>query len=52
MTIEYFAKHSGKDEERIASDMERDFYMSAAEAVEYGIVDRILTRNTDGAASK
>ncbi len=52
MTIEYFAKHSGKDLERIASDMERDFYMSAAEAVEYGIVDRILTRNTDGAATK
>jgi len=52
MTIEYFAKHSGKGEERIASDMERDFYMSAAEAVEYGIVDRILTRNTDGAATK
>ena len=52
MTIEYFAKHSGKDEERIASDMERDFYMSAAEAVDYGIVDRILTRNTDGAATK
>ena len=52
MTIEYFAKHSGKDLERIASDMERDFYMSAAEAVEYGIVDRILTRNNDGAATK
>jgi ATP-dependent Clp protease protease subunit len=52
MTIEYFAKHADKDEEKIAADMERDFYMSAAEAVEYGIVDRILTRKGDGATSK
>ncbi len=51
MTIEYFAKHADKDEERIASDMERDYYMSAVEAVEYGIVDRILTRKGDGATS-
>jgi ATP-dependent Clp protease protease subunit len=51
MTIEYFAKHADKDEGRIASDMERDYYMSAAEAVEYGIVDRILTRKGDGATS-
>lgn len=51
MTIEYFAKHADKDTEKIATDMERDFYMSAAEAVEYGIVDRILTRKGDGATS-
>lgn len=48
MTIEYFAKHTDKDVERIASDLERDYYMSAQEAVEYGIVDRILTRKADG----
>lgn len=51
ITIDIFAKHAEKEEERIAQDMERDFYMSAAEAVEYGIVDRILTRSIDGAAS-
>ncbi len=51
ITIDIFAKHAEKDEGRIAQDMERDFYMSAAEAVEYGIVDRILTRSTDGATS-
>ncbi len=45
MTIEYFAKHSGKEEAVVASDMERDLYMSAQEAVEYGLVDRILTRS-------
>jgi len=52
MTIDYFAKHTGKDPARIASDMERDFYMSARDAVEYGVADRILTRDSkDGASS-
>ena len=48
MTIEYFAKHTDKKVEQIAEDMERDFYMSAADAVEYGVVDRILTREKHG----
>jgi ATP-dependent Clp protease protease subunit len=48
LTIEYFAKHTGKDTERIAADMERDFYMSAADAVEYGIVDSVLVREKHG----
>jgi ATP-dependent Clp protease protease subunit len=52
MTIEYFAKHTGKTFERIAQDMERDFYMSADEAVEYGLVDKIMTRSKNGKAPK
>ena len=48
MTINYFAKHTGKEPEQIASDMERDLYMSAQEAVEYGIADSILTRDKNG----
>jgi len=51
MTIDYFAKHTGLDPERIASDMERDFYMSADDAVAYGVADRILTREKNGATS-
>ncbi len=39
---ELFAKHTGRDVEQIARDTERDRYMSASEAVEYGIVDEIL----------
>lgn len=42
LTIEYFAKHTGKTVEQLATDMERDFYMSAREAVEYGLVDKIM----------
>ena len=48
MIIEYFAFHTGKSIEQISSDMERDFYMSAQDAVEYGIVDSILTRDKSG----
>jgi len=48
LTIEYFAKHSSKTFEQVAADMERDFYMSAQDAVEYGIVDSILTREKNG----
>ncbi|MDR1177865.1 MAG: ATP-dependent Clp endopeptidase proteolytic subunit ClpP [Spirochaetaceae bacterium] len=48
LTIEYFARHTGKDTERIALDMERDFFMSAEEAVEYGAVDRVLKRENHG----
>jgi len=51
MTIDYFAKHTGKSVEQIAGDMERDFYMSAEEAVAYGAADKILTRELYGAST-
>jgi ATP-dependent Clp protease protease subunit len=51
MTIDYFAKHTGKDASVIAADMERDFYMSAGDAVAYGVADRILTREKNGPSS-
>jgi ATP-dependent Clp protease protease subunit len=51
MTIDYFVKHTGKDTETIARDMERDFFMNAEDAVAYGVVDKILTRRKDGTAS-
>ncbi len=44
MVIQYFAEHTGKSEEVISEDTERDFYMSAEEAVEYGVVDNVLAR--------
>jgi ATP-dependent Clp protease protease subunit len=51
MTIDYFAKHTGKEPGIIAADMERDFYMSAQDAVAYGVADRILVREKNGANS-
>jgi len=36
------AKHTGKDVEVIKQDTERDFYLDARQAVEYGLVDQVL----------
>jgi len=36
------AKHSGQPIERIARDSDRDFFLSAEQAVEYGLIDQIL----------
>ena len=36
------AERTGQDIERLKADMERDYYMSAAEALEYGIIDEVI----------
>ncbi len=36
------AKHTGKSEEEIERDSDRDFYLDAQGAVEYGVVDQVL----------
>ena len=38
------ANHAGKDVTKIAEDTDRDFFMSAIEAKEYGLVDEILSK--------
>ena len=38
------ARHTGQGYEKVASDTDRDFWMLADEAVEYGIVDDVLSR--------
>jgi ATP-dependent Clp protease protease subunit len=40
---EIIQHHTGQPLERIQRDTERDFFMSATEAVEYGIIDEVLT---------
>lgn len=42
---EIMAKHSGQPVERIEADFSRDFYMNAQQALEYGLIDAILTPN-------
>jgi ATP-dependent Clp protease protease subunit len=39
---EIFAQHTGQPLEKLAKDMERDYFMTAAEAREYGIIDDVL----------
>jgi len=48
LTIEYFAFHTGKKVDKVAEDMERDFYMSAQEALDYGIIDSIMAPRKKG----
>jgi ATP-dependent Clp protease protease subunit len=50
LTIDYFALASSKETSVVAADMERDFFMSAQEAVGYGLVDRLLERRKHGEA--
>ena len=38
-----FAKHTGQPLKKVMKDMDRDFFMSAEEAMEYGIVDKVLS---------
>jgi len=46
---EMLAKHTGQPIEKIERDTERDFFMSAQEAKEYGIIDDIIvTSSRDG----
>lgn len=39
---EIFAKHTGQDVKKLEEDTERDFFMTARQAKEYGIVDEVI----------
>jgi ATP-dependent Clp protease protease subunit len=41
---ELIAQHTGQPLEKVSKDMERDYFMTAEEAVVYGIIDRVLTQ--------
>lgn len=41
---ELLAHHTGKPLERIEADTERDFFMSATEAKDYGLIDQVISR--------
>ena len=38
-----FAKHTGQPLKKVMKDMDRDYFMSAEEALHYGIVDKVLS---------
>ena len=40
---EIIAEHSGQPLEKVSKDMERDYFMTAQEAQEYGIIDTVVT---------
>ncbi|MBR3672041.1 MAG: ATP-dependent Clp endopeptidase proteolytic subunit ClpP [Spirochaetia bacterium] len=44
MLTEYIAKDTGRSVESVAADLERDNFMSASEAKEYGVIDKVMNR--------
>ena len=44
---EILANHCGKNAKDLAADTDRDFFLTAQEAVDYGLVDSILTKPED-----
>jgi len=48
---EILADHTGQDHEKVAKDMERDYFMTAEEAKEYGIIDTVQTQRGAGVAA-
>jgi len=42
---EIYAKHTGQPVEQVHHDMERDRFFKSDEAVEYGLIDRVLTKH-------
>ena len=49
---EMMAMHTGQPIERIERDTDRDNFLSAAEAAEFGIIDKVLTGRDEVAKSK
>jgi ATP-dependent Clp protease protease subunit len=41
---EIIAQHTGQPLEKVAKDMERDYFMTAEEAREYGLIDKVIAR--------
>ena len=41
---EILAKHTGQTTDRIQSDVERDYIMTAAQAKDYGIIDQVISK--------
>ncbi len=48
---EILSNHTGQDIEKVAKDMERDYFMTSDEATEYGLIDRVLAHRGAGAAA-
>jgi ATP-dependent Clp protease protease subunit len=49
---EIIAHHTGKDQTQVEKDCDRDNYMSADEAKEYGLVDEVVKSQKEVADSK
>jgi ATP-dependent Clp protease, protease subunit len=48
--VEIYARHSGRSCEQVARDIERDNFMTAEQALQWGLIDEIITRRQQAAA--
>ncbi len=46
MNNDILSRHTGQSLERLRVDLERDYYMGPQEAIEYGVVDKIVERHS------
>lgn len=46
------AQHTGQDYEKVAHDTDRDNFLSATEAMEYGLIDQVIQNRSDAGATK
>ena len=44
--IEMLSKNTGQSIKKVEKDVDRDYFMTADEAVAYGLVDKVITRKT------
>ena len=49
LLIELYHRHTGRDSEQIGRDIERDYHMTAEQALAYGMVDHIIEKRPAGA---
>ena len=52
MLNDILSERTGKSMEQVENDTERDNFMSASEAVEYGLIDKVITRAKDSEESQ
>lgn len=52
MLNEILSERTGRSMEQVEADTERDNFMSAADAVEYGLIDKVITRAKDSEESQ
>jgi ATP-dependent Clp protease protease subunit len=50
--VELLARHTGQRSEQVARDINRDFWLSAEEAIDYGLADNIVGQRTSTATAK
>jgi ATP-dependent Clp protease protease subunit len=44
--MKILANHTGKDADQVRADCDRDYWMSAEEALNYGLIDKILVKTS------